>query len=111
MGTDSAPHPKSAKETAKAAAGVFVTPFVAQYLKHVLEGFGAGERLEGFACRFGRAFYGLSTPDQSQRLKFVEKDMTVPAEMEYVDDKGNHSSVVPFLAGKKLKWSLALFIN
>ncbi len=122
LGTDSAPHPRSAKETSKAAAGVFVTPFVGAYLAHILESFGALDRLEGFACRFGRQFYGIPQPTmdetnatahlmnekhQFQKMLVLEKkEMKIPNELEYVNEHGKVASVVPFLAGKSLTWSL-----
>jgi dihydroorotase len=58
LGTDSAPHPRSAKEGSAAAAGVYTGNLVLPYLATALDAFGALDRLEDFACRFGRAFYG-----------------------------------------------------
>ena len=35
------------------------------------------------------------------------KECSVPEELEYVDDEGVKRAIVPFMAGKKLAWSLA----
>jgi dihydroorotase len=107
MGTDSAPHPRSAKETDVAAAGVFVTPFVAQYLATALESFGALNQLEEFACQFGRAFYGLPAAPSDILSNLTKKEFIVPSEFEYVDDNGKTASVVPFLAGKPLAYCIS----
>jgi dihydroorotase len=106
LGTDSAPHPRVAKETAVAAAGVYVTPYVAPYLAHILESFGALDRLENFACRYGRRFYGLQEPQSNEVLTFERKIMTVPKSIKYIDDDGKESEVVPFMAGQALNFSL-----
>lgn len=105
LGTDSAPHPRRAKETSKAAAGVFVTPYVAPYLAHILESFGALDKLENFACRYGRAFYGIEQPSTSSLLNLERKALTIPQEIEFIDDQGALSSVVPFFAGKSVSFS------
>jgi len=59
LGTDSAPHADAAKEAACGCAGCFTAPDALAILAHVFEQENALERLEGFACRFGPAFYGL----------------------------------------------------
>ncbi|KAJ1328346.1 dihydroorotase, homodimeric type [Batrachochytrium salamandrivorans] len=78
LGTDSAPHPRHTKEnTATAAAGVFVTPFVLPYLATILDSFGAIDQLEGFSCQFGRMFYGVGSntlPRQTITLIKCEAD-------------------------------------
>jgi len=103
LGTDSAPHPRTAKETSVAAAGVYV-PFVAPYLAHILESFGALDQFEGFACRFGRSFYGLAQVQDDKLMALERTPMQIPQEIKYKDDNGNDAAVVPFLAGKSLDW-------
>ncbi len=100
-----APHPRTAKETAIAAAGVFVTPYVSSYLAHILESFGALDRYEDFACRFGRQFYGLEQPKTLNILTLERQPFDIPAELHYKNDQGESASVVPFLAGKKLNYT------
>ncbi|KAJ2997577.1 hypothetical protein HDV02_005389 [Globomyces sp. JEL0801] len=105
LGTDSAPHPRTSKETSTAAAGVYTTPYVALYLVSVLESFGALDKLEGFASRFGRAFYGFDQPASLKSLELVKKGFEIPKELPYVNDEGSNAAVVPFLAGKVVAWS------
>jgi len=98
------------KEASQSNAGVFTQPFVMQYLADTLESFGALDKLEGFACQFGRQFYlgttGLKTAPARQNITLVKKPFVVPAEIEYVDDAGKKQSLVPFKAGQTLNWSL-----
>ena len=59
LGTDSAPHTDAAKEAACGCAGCFTAPNTLSILAHVFDEDGALDKLEGFACRHGPAFYGL----------------------------------------------------
>lgn len=104
MGTDSAPHPVHTKESAHAHAGVFTSPYLMPYLAHILESFGALDKLRGFACEYGRKFYGIDAPRKDVVL--VRKPLVVPEICQYVDDEGRESGVVPFMAGQTLNWSL-----
>ncbi|KAJ3195318.1 hypothetical protein HK101_000508 [Irineochytrium annulatum] len=109
LGTDSAPHPRSTKETAVGAAGVFTGPYVAQYLAQALESFGALGSLRKFACENGRAFYKMSgQPLNKRTLKLTATDFAVDAEFPYKDDGGVMQAVVPYKAGKKLKYSISV---
>ena len=93
LGSDSAPHPRSAKEGARAAAGVFTTPLLLAYLAGSFESMGALDRLGDFAGRFGREFYGLPPLDGGTVLERAET--VVPAA---------YGDVVPFRAGETLGW-------
>lgn len=105
LGTDSAPHPESLKHSSKIPAGVFTTPFVAAYLPHILEGFGALDKLQGFACEFGRKFYGLPVANDVQELNLVKTPTAIIDRIPYVGEKGP-DAIVPFLAGKTLNWTV-----
>ncbi|KND00895.1 dihydroorotase, homodimeric type [Spizellomyces punctatus DAOM BR117] len=107
LGTDSAPHPRHTKESSTAVAGVFTTPLVLPYLATILESFGALDKLQTFACENGRAFYKLPTRASTAPVATLFKqEYVVPKEYTYTDDEGHERSVVPFLAGKKLAWTL-----
>jgi dihydroorotase len=106
LGTDSAPHPKTAKENATAAAGVFITPYVGSYLAEALDSFGALERMTKFCSEYGRAFYGMPASENRQMMQVCKEDLVIPKEIFYTDDQGNQASVVPFLAGKTLSWTM-----
>ncbi|KAJ1967730.1 dihydroorotase [Dispira parvispora] len=123
LGSDSAPHPRSAKENVHSCAGVFTSPLVLPYLATLLESFGALDRLQGFACEFGRAFYGLPLPAPSaptvrlQRMpvaklsEMEELPFLVPQSFSFAKDESDaqpsaSSEVVPFLAGRTLTWRI-----
>ncbi|WP_294926814.1 dihydroorotase [uncultured Paracoccus sp.] len=76
LGTDSAPHPDTAKESPCGCAGCFTAPNTMSILAHVFEEDGALDRLEGFASRNGPAFYRL--PVNGDRIRLVKRD--TPAE-------------------------------
>ncbi len=59
LGTDSAPHTDPLKENACGCAGCFTATNTLSILAEVFEQDNALDRLEGFACLHGPAFYGL----------------------------------------------------
>lgn len=59
LGTDSAPHPDTAKETACGCAGCFTAPNTMSILAEVFEKADALPHLEGFTSRHGPEFYHL----------------------------------------------------
>lgn len=76
LGTDSAPHPDHAKESACGCAGCFTAPNTMSILAHVFEEDGALDRLEGFTSLHGAKFYRL--PVNSDKISLVKRD--TPAE-------------------------------
>lgn len=72
LGTDSAPHPDRAKESACGCAGCFTAPNTLSILAQVFEDEGALDRLEGFASLHGPAFYRL--PPNEDRIQLVRRD-------------------------------------
>ncbi|MEA3031650.1 MAG: dihydroorotase [Sphingomonadales bacterium] len=95
LGTDSAPHPVHAKESACGCAGIFNAPFALEAYAAVFEEEGALDRLEAFASVNGANFYGLPLNEGTVTLE--RAPVTVPETV---------SCVVPFLAGKTLGWRL-----
>jgi len=95
LGTDSAPHARSAKESACGCAGIFNAPFALESYAGVFEEEGALDRLEGFASEHGARFYGLPLNEGTVRLE--RQDTEVP---ELVGD------LVPFHAGGTLRWRM-----
>ncbi len=100
LGTDSAPHAISAKESACGCAGIFNAPYALEAYATVFEEEGALDRLEGFASEHGPRFYGL--PLNQDRIVLDRAATRVPDQL----DAGN-TPLVPFLAGTALNWSLA----
>jgi dihydroorotase len=93
LGTDSAPHVASTKETACGCAGCYNAPFALESYARTFDEEGALDRLEGFASEYGPAFYGL--PLNTDTVTLERATVTVP---ERIGD------VVPFHAGETLGW-------
>lgn len=99
LGTDSAPHARSAKESDCGCAGIFNAPFALESYLAVFEEEGALDRFEGFASEHGPRFYGLPLNDGTVTLR--RRATTVP---ETIDANG--CELVPFHAGQQLAWRL-----
>jgi len=100
LGTDSAPHAASTKETACGCAGIFTAPCALQIYAEVFEEEGALARLESFAALNGPAFYRL--PPNEARIVLRRESSTVP---DRIGDRSD--AVVPFRSGETLRWRLA----
>jgi dihydroorotase len=97
LGTDSAPHDKSAKESACGCAGIFNAPFAMESYAAVFEEEGALDKLEAFASENGPHFYRL--PLNEDRVTLERMDTPVPQLLAL-----DGVSVVPFHAGETLRW-------
>lgn len=97
LGTDSAPHPRHAKESACGCAGIFNAPHALECYAQVFEEEGVLDRLEGFASEHGPAFYGLPLNEGTVTLEKVEN--VIPDTIENGDDP-----LVPFRAGQTIPW-------
>jgi dihydroorotase len=69
FGSDSAPHPVSAKEKAGAAAGIFNIPTAISHVAAVFEAEAALENIEAFMSLNGARFYGLNPNTDTVTLK------------------------------------------
>ncbi|KAI0750835.1 hypothetical protein C8Q80DRAFT_1098138 [Daedaleopsis nitida] len=107
LGSDSAPHPYESKGAASptqaCAAGVYTSPILLPLVAHLLESFGALDRLEGFVSSHGRAFYRRPVGES-------EKSVTLRrAASKVVGTEGygrGATHVVPFWAGQEIGWEL-----
>ena len=99
LGTDSAPHAVSAKESACGCAGIFNAPYAIESYATVFEEEGALEKLEGFASEFGPRFYGLPLNDEMVTLE--QAPVEVPLSVD-----ANGTPVSPFHAGETIGWKL-----
>jgi dihydroorotase len=100
LGTDSAPHARSAKETACGCAGVYTAHAAIELYAEIFEGEGALDALDGFASVHGADFYGL--PKNESKVTLTKSPWKVPESLAFGDDV-----LVPFRAGEQLSWSLA----
>ncbi len=98
-GTDSAPHPDHAKESACGCAGCFTAPNWLSICAHVFEQAGRLDRLEAFVSLNGAAFYGLAPNADRIRLSRRDEPATWPARIQAGED-----SVTVFDPGFPLYW-------
>ncbi|BEM86751.1 dihydroorotase [Serratia sp. YC16] len=99
LGTDSAPHLKHRKESSCGCAGCFNAPNAIPAYAAVFEQLGALEHFEAFCSLNGPRFYGLPLNEDFIELQRVPT--TQPEAIALGDE-----SVIPFLAGETLSWSL-----
>jgi len=70
LGTDSAPHPTTAKERATGcAAGIFTAPAALEFYAQIFDEMGALENLEAFTSLNGPRFYGLKPNEETITLE------------------------------------------
>jgi dihydroorotase len=87
------------------AAGIYTSPILLPLTAHLLESFGALDKLEGFVSKNGRAFYKkeISSPTKDGnpviRLKRCKAPVTESYSLKEVE-------VVPFWSGKDLEWEI-----
>lgn len=114
FGSDSAPHPVSAKETDCGCAGVYTAPVAIPLLAELFDAAGlplgeasgkrrgaagppsAGPSLAAFVARYGADFYRLPPP--AGTITITEREWVVP---------DRYDGVVPFYAGARLRFDLA----
>ena len=97
LGTDSAPHPRGAKESACGCAGVFSAHAALPFYASAFEKEGKLDKLEGFASFHGADFYGV--PRNPDTVTLRKAPWTVPESYAFGDDV-----VVPFFAGETVDW-------
>lgn len=99
LGTDSAPHPRSDKESACGCAGIYTAHAAIELYAQVFEAAGRLENLEAFASVNGAKFYGL--PVNTSRITLDRRPWQVPEQLG-----GGRNTIVPFAAGEELTWKL-----
>ncbi|MEO5573525.1 MAG: dihydroorotase, partial [Gammaproteobacteria bacterium] len=99
LGTDSAPHPKQAKESACGCAGIYTAHAALELYAEAFEQAGALDKLEAFASFYGPDFYGL--PRNSRQLTLTKQEWRAPEEFQL-----GAETLVPFRAGELITWKL-----
>jgi dihydroorotase len=99
LGTDSAPHARSAKETACGCAGMYTAHAAIELYAEAFEAAGALDKLEAFASFHGADFYGL--PRNAEQVTLVRESWAVPETLPFGDDV-----LVPLRAGQRIAWKL-----
>ena len=100
LGTDSAPHMISAKETGCGCAGIFSAFSALELYASVFDEEDALDNLEAFASLNGPRFYGLDVNEN--KVTLARKPLAVPDEIPVQGGE----SIKPFMAGETLLWSV-----
>jgi dihydroorotase len=95
LGTDSAPHLTSLKESNCGCAGCFSAFAAIELYALAFESAGALDKLNAFASFFGADFYRL--PRNVQTMTLQKKDWKIPCSFE---------GITPLKAGETLSWQL-----
>ena len=96
FGSDSAPHPREAKESCGCAAGVFTAPIALQRLVQLFEESGASmDNLQKFVSTNAIDIYGVEPI--KKRVTLEKREFVVP---------DSYGGVVPMYAGETLSYSI-----
>ncbi len=99
LGTDSAPHLTSLKETACGCAGCYSAHAALELYADVFESAGSLDKLEGFASFYGADFYRL--PRNSGKVTLEKISWRIPS---CYGENGN--TITPLKADEELSWKM-----
>jgi dihydroorotase len=100
LGTDSAPHERSSKETSCGCAGMFTAHAAIELYAEIFEAAGHLNKLEGFASHFGADFYRL--PRHKDTITLIKESWVAPHAYEF-----GQGTLVPYRAGESISWRLS----
>ncbi len=95
FGSDSAPHPKHAKEACGCAAGVFTAPIALQLLAELFEKNNALDTLQAFVSDNAQRIY--NTKAKSKIVTLEKKPFKVPS---------TYNGIVPMFANEEIAYSI-----
>ncbi len=101
LGSDSAPHTQSNKESACGCAGCYTAYAAIELYAEAFASVNALHRLEDFASRHGAAFYGL--PQNDATITLHAQTWRAPETIPFAEDV-----LVPWRAGEELHWRLSM---
>jgi dihydroorotase len=94
FGSDSAPHPQSAKECCGCAAGVFTAPIALALLAQIFDEHDALDKLQRFVSDNACTIYRITPPQKE--IELLRESFSVPA---------SYGPVIPMMAGTALGWT------
>ena len=100
LGTDSAPHPQPAKETACGCAGIFTAASALELYAEVFDEEGGARQIRGFRLAERPAILSACRPTASA-ITLRREAFTVPERIGAGD-----TAILPFRAGETLRWRL-----
>ena len=95
FGSDSAPHPQSAKECSGCAAGIFTAPIALPLLAELFETHNKLQNLQSFISDHAKKIYDIDPPKKSVTLE--KESFEVPQK---------YGNIVPMQAGEELTWKI-----
>ena len=95
FGSDSAPHPQSAKESCGCAAGVFTAPIALQILIELFDKHKKLENLQKFISDNAQTIYQIKPI--AKKVIFENKPFVIPK---------SYANVIPMFAEKEISWNL-----
>jgi len=105
LGTDSAPHARSAKENPCGCAGIFSAHAGIEFYAEAFEQAGKLDKLQTFASEAGPDFYGL--PRNTDTITLVREPWQVPESYPYLAN----DPIVPLRAGETITWRMENNLN
>lgn len=99
LGTDSAPHSQTAKESACGCAGMYTAYHAMELYTEVFDNSNALDKLEAFASFYGADFYGL--PRNTSSITLKRKNWQVPDSLCLGNEK-----IIPLRAGEQCLWKM-----
>ena len=99
LGTDSAPHTQSAKESACGCAGMYTAYHALELYTEVFDKANALDKLEGFASFYGADFYGLAR--HTDKITLTRESWQVPKSLNMGEE-----NLIPLRAGEYCEWKM-----
>jgi len=99
LGSDSAPHSRTAKEAACGCAGIYTAHAAIELYAEVFDRVGALDKLEAFSSFHGADFYGL--PRNKTKITLERTPWNVPESFSFGTD-----TIVPFRAGGPVNFQM-----
>lgn len=96
FGSDSAPHPKFAKESSGCAAGIFTAPIALPMLAELFEKHNCLENLQDFVSNNAKKIYKNINPTKKE-VTLIKEEFVVPPK---------YGEVVPFMANETITWKI-----
>ncbi len=100
LGTDSAPHSQTAKESACGCAGIYSAHAAIELYAEAFEKNNALDKLEGFASVYGAEYYQL--PLNPDKITLVKEPWEIPKHYPFGSE-----TLTPLKAGEMVQWKLA----
>jgi len=99
LGTDSAPHTQSKKESSCGCAGIYSAPAALELYFEFFENNDGLDKLEGFASFFGADFYQL--PRSKKTITLKKNKWRIPKEISFQGE-----TIIPMHADQEVQWQI-----